>query len=115
MSEHFDIVVIGAGPGGYIAALKAAQLGARTAIIEKHYLGGTCLNYGCIPSKALLSSAELIHHIQHADNCGVTVGGGVTFDWPAIQKRKDKVIASLRGGIAALFKGRKVTAFQGAA
>jgi len=113
MSENFDIAVIGAGPGGYIAALKAAQLGAKVAIVEKHYLGGTCLNYGCIPSKALLSSAELIHQIQHAENWGVKVGGGVTFDWPAIQKRKDKVIASLRGGIASLFKGRKVTVYQG--
>ncbi len=115
MSEHFDIAVVGAGPGGYVAALKAAQLGAKTAIVEKHYLGGTCLNYGCIPSKALLSSAELIHQIQHAGNWGVKVTGGVTFDWPAIQKRKDKVIAGLRGGIGALFKGRKVTAFQGSA
>jgi dihydrolipoamide dehydrogenase len=115
MSEHFDIAVIGAGPGGYVAALKAAQLGAKTAIVEKHYLGGTCLNYGCIPSKALLSSAELIHHIRHADNWGVKVAGEVSFDWPAIQKRKDKVISQLRGGIGALFKGRKVTAFQGTA
>ena len=115
MSDHFDIAVIGAGPGGYVAALKAAQLGAKTAIVEKHYLGGTCLNYGCIPSKALLSSAELLHHIHHAENWGVKVNGTVSVDWPAIQKRKDKVISQLRGGIGALFKGRKVTAFQGTA
>jgi dihydrolipoamide dehydrogenase len=115
MSEHFDIAVVGAGPGGYVAALKAAQLGAKTVVVEKHFLGGTCLNYGCIPSKALLSSAELIHHIQHADNWGVKVNGGVSFDWPAIQKRKDKVISGLRGGIGSLLKGRKVSAFQGTA
>ncbi len=115
MSEHFDIVVIGAGPGGYVAALKAAQLGAKTALVEKHYLGGTCLNYGCIPSKALLSSAELLHHIEHAGDWGVKVPAGVSFDWPAIQKRKDKVVATLRGGISSLLKGRKVSAFTGTA
>jgi dihydrolipoamide dehydrogenase len=114
MTEKFQILIIGAGPGGYVAALKAAQLGARVGIVEKHHLGGTCLNYGCIPSKALLSSAELVHQIQNAEGWGVKVSG-VTFDWPAIQKRKDKVIAQLRGGIGALFKGRKVTVFQGVA
>jgi dihydrolipoamide dehydrogenase len=113
MTEKFQIVIVGAGPGGYVAALKAAQLGARVGIVEKHHFGGTCLNYGCIPSKALLSSAELVHQIQNAASWGVKVGGEVTFDWPAIQKRKDKVIAQLRGGIGALLKGRKVTAFQG--
>ena len=81
MSNEFDIAVIGAGPGGYIAALKAAQLGAKVAVIEKHYLGGTCLNYGCIPSKALLASAELIHKIQHASALGVTVNGLVHNPW----------------------------------
>jgi dihydrolipoamide dehydrogenase len=114
MIEHFDVAVIGAGPGGYIAALKAAQLGAKTAVVEKHYLGGTCLNYGCIPSKALLSSAELLHQISHSGDWGVKVGA-VSFDWPAIQKRKDKVISALRGGVGSLFKGRKVTLFQGTA
>ena len=64
MAEHYQIAVIGAGPGGYIAALKAAQMGAKTVIVEKHHLGGTCLNYGCIPSKALLASSELLHRMQ---------------------------------------------------
>lgn len=113
MSEHFQVVVIGTGPGGYVAALKAAQRGAKVAVVEKHHLGGTCLNYGCIPSKALLSSAELLHQIHHGENWGIKVKGGVEFDWPAIQKRKDKVLAGLRGGIGSLFKGRKVTLFQG--
>lgn len=115
MSDHFNIVVVGAGPGGYIAALKAAQLGARTAVIEKHHLGGTCLNYGCIPSKALLSSAELLHSIREAGTWGINVNGEVTFDWTKIQSRKDKVLAGLRGGIGSLFKGRKVSLFQGTA
>jgi len=115
MSSHFNVVVIGSGPGGYVAALKAGQLGAKTAVIEKHHLGGTCLNYGCIPSKALLSSAELLHQIHDAGQWGVQVEGKVSFDWNAIQKRKDKVLTGLRGGIGSLFKARNVTLFQGLA
>lgn len=115
MSEHYDIAVIGAGPGGYVAALKAGQMGAKVAVIEKHYLGGTCLNYGCIPSKALLASAELIHHIRHADMLGVKVGGEVGFDWTKIQSRKDKVLAGLRGGIKGLLGARKVQILTGSA
>jgi dihydrolipoamide dehydrogenase len=113
MSEHFQVAVIGSGPGGYIAALKAAQLGATVAVIEKHqYVGGTCLNYGCIPSKALLASADLLHKINNANTLGVKVDGSVSFDWSAIQKRKDKVLAMLRGGIKGLFTSRKVKLFQ---
>jgi len=111
--EHYNIAVLGAGPGGYVAALKGAQMGAKVAIIEKHYLGGTCLNYGCIPSKALLASAELLHKIQHASSLGVGVSGEASFDWGAIQKRKDKILAGLRGGIGGLFKARKVTLYNG--
>ena len=115
MTDHYDIAVVGAGPGGYVAALKAAQMGARTAIIEKHHLGGTCLNYGCIPSKALLASAELVHQMRHAGEWGVSIGGEVSFDWSQIQKRKDKVIRQLRGGVASLLKARKVTLYEGKA
>jgi dihydrolipoamide dehydrogenase len=115
MAEHYQIAVIGAGPGGYIAALKAAQMGAKTAIVEKHHLGGTCLNYGCIPSKALLASSELIHKIQAANSLGVSINGSVSFDWPAIQKRKDKVLTKLRGGIKGLFGARNVTLYSGKA
>ena len=111
MSKNFDIAVLGAGPGGYVAALKAAQLGASVAIIEQGYLGGTCLNVGCIPSKALLASAELLHSIKGAATMGVKVSGEVTFDWPVIQTRKDKVLATLRSGIKSLFAARKVTLF----
>lgn len=115
MSEHYQLLVIGAGPGGYVAALKLAQLGARVAVVEKHHLGGTCLNYGCIPSKALLSSAEMLHAVKHADKWGVTVEGDVGFDWSAITAHKDKTIRQLRGGIASLLKGRGVTQIAGQA
>src|SRR3972149_11689101 len=115
MAEHFQLLVIGAGPGGYVAALKAAQLGARVAVVEKHHLGGTCLNYGCIPSKALLSSAEMLHSVRHADKWGVHVTGEIGFDWGAITAHKDKTIRQLRGGIASLFKGRAVTQLAGMA
>ncbi len=112
-TDHFDIFVIGAGPGGYVAALKAAQIGAKAAVVEQHHLGGTCLNYGCIPSKALLSSAELLHSVQNARKWGVTVGGEIGFDWREITQHKDKILRQLRGGIASLFKGRGVTQFAG--
>jgi len=115
MTQHFDIVVIGAGPGGYIAALKAGQMGAKAAIVEMGPLGGTCLNVGCIPSKALLASAQLRHEIQHAADMGVDVAGSVGINWTKIQARKDKVIQTLRGGIKNLFAARKVTHFQGRA
>ena len=115
MSEHYQIAVVGAGPGGYIAALKAAQLGAKVAIVEKHHLGGTCLNYGCIPSKALLASAELMHKMAGANSLGVSIDGKVTFDWPAIQKRKDKVLMKLRGGVKGLFTSRNVKLYTGKA
>ncbi len=115
MAEKFDIAVIGAGPGGYIAALKAARMGAKVAVVEKHHFGGTCLNYGCIPSKALLASAELLHKIKGASDLGVSVEGPVSFDWKKIQKRKNKVLAKLRGGIKGLFKASEITVFSGSA
>ncbi|HEY3324301.1 MAG TPA: dihydrolipoyl dehydrogenase [Planctomycetota bacterium] len=115
MSQHFQIAVIGSGPGGYIAALKAGQLGASVAVIEKSHLGGTCLNHGCIPSKALLASAELRHHAQRAAEFGIEIADPIGVNWPKIQARKDKVLAMLRGGIKSLFGGRKVTLFQGSA
>jgi len=112
MSKHFDIAVLGAGPGGYVAALKAAQMGATVAIVEKGHMGGTCLNVGCIPSKALLASAELLHHIHHAAEMGVDVTGAAV-NWSKIQDRKDKIIQSLRGGIKGLLAARKATLYQG--
>jgi dihydrolipoamide dehydrogenase len=112
MPEHFQIAVIGSGPGGYVAAIKAAQMGATVAVIEKHYLGGTCLNYGCIPSKALLASAELMHKIKNAGPLGINIDGTVSFDWPKIQQRKDKVVAKLRGGIKGLFGSGNIKLYQ---
>ena len=106
--NHFDIVVIGSGPGGYIAGLKAAQLGARAVVVEQHHLGGTCLNYGCIPSKALLSSAELLHTMHQAAGWGITVDGTIRCDWQQVIGHKDKILRQLRSGIAGLFKGRGV-------
>ncbi len=115
MNKHYAIAVLGAGPGGYVAALKAAQLGASVAIVEKEQLGGTCLNYGCIPSKALLGSAELMHHVQHAAEMGIDVPAGTTVNWAKIQSRKDKVLQTLRTGIKGLLGARKVTIYQGRA
>ena len=112
-NDHFDILVIGTGPGGYVAALKAAQMGARTAVVEQGHLGGTCLNFGCIPSKALLSSAEMLHSVQRAREWGVTVKGDIGFDWQEITQHKNKILRQLRGGIASLFKGRGVTQLTG--
>ncbi|MBD14320.1 MAG: dihydrolipoyl dehydrogenase [Planctomycetaceae bacterium] len=115
MSDPFDLLVVGAGPGGYIAALKGAQLGARVGIVEKHELGGTCLNYGCIPSKALLASAEILHTVRESGRWGVEVSGQVGFDWKKITDHKTRTIGQLRGGIASLLKGRSVTHLQGLA
>jgi dihydrolipoamide dehydrogenase len=115
MSNHFDIAVIGGGPGGYVAALKAGQMGAKVAIVEKHHLGGTCLNYGCIPSKALLASAELLHHIRHAGDMGIDLPAPAKANWEKIQARKDKVVQTLRGGVKSLLGARKVTIHQGRA
>ena len=113
MTQHFDIAVLGSGPGGYVAALRAGQLGATVAIVEKGHLGGACLNVGCIPSKALLASAELLHRAGQASEMGIVISGPVGFDWPKIQARKDKAIQTLRTGIKSLLAARKVTLFQG--
>jgi dihydrolipoamide dehydrogenase len=84
--QSFDIIVIGAGPGGYVAAIRASQLGFKTAIVERDYLGGICLNWGCIPTKALLRSAEVFHYLQHAKDYGLTAEK-VGFDAKAIVER----------------------------
>ena len=109
----FDVIVIGAGPGGYPAAIKAAQLGAKTAIIEREWLGGTCLNCGCIPTKTLIAGAEVYQKILHADTFGITVGKP-EIDYPAMKKRKDQVVATLKGGVGSLLKAHGVTVFEGA-
>jgi dihydrolipoamide dehydrogenase len=115
MSKHYTIAVLGAGPGGYVAALKAAQMGASVVLVEKEHLGGTCLNYGCIPSKAILGSAELMHHVRHAAEMGIDVPAGAAVNWPKIQSRKDKILQTLRTGIKGLLGARKVAVLQGRA
>ncbi|MCE9558193.1 MAG: dihydrolipoyl dehydrogenase [Armatimonadetes bacterium] len=113
--EEFDtdLVVIGAGPGGYVAAIRAAQLGASVTVVEKEFLGGTCLNWGCIPSKAMIASAERLQHVLHADQLGVKVEGKVSLDFPAFIARKDKIVTTQRGGIGMLFKKNKITHVEG--
>ncbi len=112
--QDFDVVVIGAGPGGYVCAIRCAQLGLKTACVEKREtLGGTCLNVGCIPSKALLQSSELYEQANgHLGKHGVKVSG-VELDLPTMMKRKDKVVDTLTKGIAGLFKKNKITHLPG--
>ncbi len=111
--DTFDLFVIGGGPGGYVAALRAAQLGARVALAEEKYLGGVCLNVGCIPTKALLRSAEVYETIQNAKDFGVKISGDVLPDWPAMQKRKEQIAGRLTKGVGSLLKRADVTLFDG--
>lgn len=108
----FDLVVVGGGPGGYVAAIRASQLGLSTALIEKEHLGGVCLNWGCIPTKALLRTAEIKMLISHAADYGLKVGP-VTVDLKAVVDRSRKISAQLAGGIKHLMKKNKVTLFEG--
>jgi dihydrolipoamide dehydrogenase len=110
----FDIIVIGSGPGGYVAAIRAAQLGYKTAIIEKSYLGGICLNWGCIPTKALLRSAEIYHYMQNAKDYGLSADN-VSFDAGAVVKRSRGVSKRLNDGVGFLMKKNKVTVIWGEA
>ena len=109
---HFDLVVIGGGPGGYPAAIKAAQNGAKVALIEKEFLGGTCLNWGCIPTKTLIANAELFSQIQKAEDFGIKIEKN-SFDLGAMTDRKDQVVKGLRDGIAGLMKANKIEVFHG--
>src|SRR5512139_1584353 len=105
--EVFDVVVIGAGPGGYPAAIRAAQLGASVAIVEKEKLGGTCLNWGCIPSKALIAAADTFARIKHAQSFGITVQGAA-MDYSALIAHKNKVVTQLQGGVKQLLTANGV-------
>ena len=110
----YDLVVIGAGPGGYVAAIRAAQLGMKTAIVEKDACGGTCLNYGCIPTKALYKNAEVVDEIARAAEFGVDVKG-YSIDMEKVQARKAKIVKTLSGGVEGLLKANKVELVRGAA
>ena len=112
VDSKYDVVVIGAGPGGYPAAIRAAQRGAKVAIVEKEKVGGTCLNWGCIPTKTLLASTELIALAREAEKFGVKIGS-IEADWTAIQERKQNVTDTLVGGILQLLKANKIDLIEG--
>jgi dihydrolipoamide dehydrogenase len=112
--RHFDVIVIGTGPGGYVAAIRAAQLGLKTAVVEKDELGGTCLNWGCIPTKAWIGTAHLYEQIKRAREFGIEVGEPrVNWDW--LLERKQKVVKQLTGGVKTLLQGRQVEIVRGTA
>ncbi len=115
MTEFYDILIIGGGPGGYVAAIRAAQLGLKTAVVEREHLGGICLNWGCIPTKALLRSAEIYHYAQHAKDYGLTIEGKIGFDPAAIVKRSRDVSGQLNSGVGFLLKKNKVDVIWGEA
>ena len=111
--QEFDVLVIGGGPGGYVAAIRAAKNGAKTALVERKEFGGTCLNIGCIPTKTLIAGVDVYHKARHAMEFGVKISGEVSPDWEAMLARKDSVINTLRGGIGSLLKAAGVTVFKG--
>lgn len=112
MANDYDVVVLGSGPGGYVAAIRCAQLGLKTAIVERENLGGICLNWGCIPTKAMLRSAEIFHYMQHAGDFGL-VATGIEADLAAIVKRSRGVAKQLNQGIGHLMKKNKITVHMG--
>ena len=114
MPDPFDIIIIGSGPGGYVTAIRAAQLGFKTAIVERDYLGGICLNWGCIPTKALLRSAEIYHYMQHPKDYGLSAEN-VTYDPAAVVKRSRVVSKRLNDGVGFLMRKNKVTVIWGEA
>ncbi|ODT15872.1 MAG: dihydrolipoyl dehydrogenase [Kaistia sp. SCN 65-12] len=114
MAAPYDVIIIGSGPGGYVAAIRAAQLGLKTAVVEKSHLGGICLNWGCIPTKALLRSAEVYHYFEHAKDYGLSAEK-IGFDMAAITKRSRGVSAQLNQGVGGLLKKNKVDVIWGSA
>jgi dihydrolipoamide dehydrogenase len=110
--KYFDVIVIGAGPGGYVAAIKASQTGKKVALIEKGDLGGTCLNVGCIPTKTLISNAQALHTIQHAADFGINVGP-VTIDYAKMKERKDGVILKIRKSLEGLIGSNGIEILRG--
>ncbi len=115
MVDPHDILIIGGGPGGYVAAVRAAQLGFKTAVVEREHLGGICLNWGCIPTKALLRSSEIFHYLNHAKDYGLTVDGRIGFDPSAVVARSRKASAQLNNGVGFLLKKNKVDIIWGEA
>jgi dihydrolipoamide dehydrogenase len=115
MSNAYDVIIIGSGPGGYVTAIRAAQLGFKTAIVEREHLGGICLNWGCIPTKALLRSAEILHFGQHAKDYGLVLEGSMKPDVKAVVARSRGISARLNGGVGFLMKKNKIDVIWGEA
>jgi len=112
--SSYDCIVIGSGPGGYVAAIRAAQLGMKTAIVEKDKLGGRCLNYACIPAKAVLRAADVFAEVKDAGEFGIQLNGAEpTIDFEATSKHRDKVVKTLTGGVGSLMKGNKIDVIEG--
>ncbi len=114
VAESFDIIIIGSGPGGYVTAIRAAQLGFKTAVVERDFLGGICSNWGCIPTKALLRSAEIYHYMQHAKDYGLKADN-VGFDAAAVVKRSRGVAGRMNAGVGFLMKKNKISVIWGEA
>jgi dihydrolipoamide dehydrogenase len=110
--SSYDCIVIGSGPGGYVAAIRAAQVGLHTAVVERDKVGGRCLNYACIPAKAVLRSADLLTEVREADEFGINVAG-VEVDYGAVQARREKVVGTLTSGVAGLLKKNKIDLIEG--
>ena len=113
MAEKYDLIVLGSGPGGYVAAIRGAQLGLKVAIVERELLGGICLNWGCIPTKALLRSAEILHYAQNAKDYGLKIAGEIEADLDAVVKRSRGVAAQLNKGVTGLMKKNKIAVHMG--
>src|SRR5438309_10958634 len=107
----FDLIVVGGGPGGYVAAIRAAQLGMKTAVVEREHLGGICLNWGCIPTKALLRSAEIYHLLHRLDDFGLSAKD-ISFDAGKVVARSRAVAKQLSNGVAYLLRKNKITMFD---
>src|SRR5678815_4439633 len=114
MANSFDVIIIGSGPGGYVTAIRASQLGLKTAIVERAELGGVCLNWGCIPTKALLKSGEVYEQLDHLKDYGLSVEKR-GFDFGAVVQRSRKVSAQLNAGVAFLMKKHKIEVVEGTA
>ena len=112
--DVYDLIVVGAGPGGYVAAIRAAQLGLKTAIVEREHMGGICLNWGCIPTKAMLRSSEIYELMQRADEFGLSIQK-IDYNLDAIVKRSRDIAKKLNGGVTHLLKKNKVSTIIGEA
>src|SRR5436309_13130463 len=110
----YDCVVIGSGPGGYVAAIRAAQLGMKPAVLEKDTVGGRCLNYACIPAKAILRVADVLTEVREAGDFGIRTTEP-TVEWPGVLARREKVVKTLTGGVSSLFKKKGIELIEGEA